>query len=92
MSRSPRRPRNPGVSVQLGGESWRIVSKRMRSDWGLADFDDKIISIDPRTREVGREREIVIHECLHALFPHLDEAVILAAGKELDDALEAMGL
>lgn len=82
--------------VVLSGEPWTVKSGAVRLDgedcWGVADFGSKTIRLDPDTKKEGNEREIFIHECLHVLFPQVDEEVIKAGAKELDDALETMGM
>jgi hypothetical protein len=84
--------------VVLSGEPWTvksvsgIVDENGEECWGVAVFGKSEIHLDPDTRDEGNEREILIHECLHVFFPHVDEEVIKTAAKELDDTLEAMGL
>jgi hypothetical protein len=79
-------------TVQLHSEQWTVRYARMRTKWGECNLSDRIITIDPGTRKDHREREIAIHEAMHALFPYLDEEVIAAAAVDLDDFLETLEL
>lgn len=92
MPQQPRKKPAAPITVVLGGETWQVLWRRVRGCWGVTCYGSKEIRMDPSTKIEGNEREIFLHECLHALFPHVDEEIIASAGKELDDALEAMDL
>lgn len=87
-----RTPAAKQTTVQLGGAPWTVKYGKIGGCWGITIFDDKVIKIDPATKRKGNHREIVIHEFLHALMPYLDEEIVAAAGKELDDALDALDI
>lgn len=82
----------PPIPVVLHGEQWIVRYARMRRNWGLCNLTDRTITVHPGTRRDNREREIALHEALHAIMPYLDEDTIAAAAVELDDYLEALDL
>lgn len=96
MKRIRRAPWFKPFTALLGGEPWTVRSKPVVIDgdecWGAAVFGKREILIDPDTRHEGNEREIVIHECLHAIYPHADELVIAYAAREIDNVLEILDL
>jgi hypothetical protein len=92
MPKATRRRPTPAIPVTLGGAEWKILWRRVRGCWGITWFGTKEIRIDPSCKKAGNEREIVLHECLHAIFPFFDEATVNNAAIELDAALEAMEL
>jgi hypothetical protein len=73
-------------------DDWTGRHGRLSDKWGHTDYDRHEIVIDPRCRAAGLEREIVIHEMLHKLFPWMDEGPVAVAAKEIDDALDEFDL
>ena len=78
--------------VNLANKPWRVkFSKADKGCWGHADFKRRLITIDPACEKKGKDREILFHECLHVLFPQIDEEVIAESAECLDDVLDACG-
>lgn len=80
--------------VILNGKTWDVdlVARGLPGDlWGDCHYEAKLIRVSPGTKRVGRRREILLHEMLHALFPKLTERVVLRAARELDNALQECG-
>ena len=68
----------------------RFAHKRNRNVYGLAYPHERRIEIDPRL--AGQSHlDIALHEGLHVLFPHLDEATVDAAGTILADLIWRLG-
>lgn len=91
MSRYRQKP----LRITLGGKPWKIRWARAQHEgtpcWGVTDHTSRVITIDPGAAAAGVERETILHECLHAIFPFLNEDVVMAAGGEMDDVLSITG-
>ena len=75
--------------VTLNDESWVIDDRaKMRVDWGRCKPASNEILICRSAVPAGIYREVLIHECLHALFPFLDEAYVDEAAIELEEVLK----
>lgn len=84
---------NAPVQVLLHGAQWIVHrASRMRKKWGECNWTDRVLKIHRGAKKAKREREIAIHEALHAIFPFIGEDYIDAAAVELDDYLEALEL
>lgn len=71
------------VKIKLAGESWKIKFMNMHATLhGECDAESKIIRINKETPE-NQVIEILIHECLHAIFPYLNEETVDEAAIEL---------
>jgi hypothetical protein len=79
--------------VQLGGETYRVKfdSKMHATLHGECDSEGKVIRINTLTPDT-QVPEIVIHECLHAIFPFLDEEHVDEAAIELTKVLRKLDL
>jgi hypothetical protein len=81
-----------GTKVNIAHQPWKVrFGKPMRGHWGHIEYDKREIVIHPKCEEKGIDREVLLHEVLHALFPWLDEEVVVDAGICIDDVLEACG-
>jgi hypothetical protein len=52
----------------------KVVYKKLgrTKSWGMAYPDDELVEVDERLK--GKKRmEIIVHECLHLLFPKAEE-------------------
>jgi hypothetical protein len=70
-----RRKSKPAVKVV-----WRKLGKERA--WGQATIGENLIEIDPRLG-AKRQLEVLCHEQVHLTFPHLPEAEVDRAGKDL---------
>ncbi len=78
------------VEVTLGGRSWKIDTHApIRKCWGYCHYRNNTIQVSKRAWASGKARDVLIHECLHAIFPYLNENEIDRAGTELDKMLTA---
>ena len=59
---------------------WRKLGKERA--WGQATIGENLIEIDPRLG-AKRQLEVLCHEQIHLTFPHLSEADVDRAGKDL---------
>lgn len=88
-------PKQPRFRAHIGGKACEIrYSRRLKKNWGFTLIGNPYneIVISTTCRDAGKEREIVIHEALHILFPHLDESIILQAAVDLDNLLSTLDL
>jgi hypothetical protein len=93
MPKAPRRRPTPAISVTLGGDpNWKILWRRVRGCWGITCFGTKEIRLDPSCKPARKEREIALHEGIHAIAPYLDEEIVKNMAIELDAMLEALEL
>ena len=74
--------------VKLGGKRW-IVDDRanLKTAWGYCHYDKKLIQVCRSTLREEKYREILLHECLHAIFPFLAEDNVAEAAIELNNVL-----
>ena len=71
------------VKINLAGEVWKIKFMNMHATLhGECDADAKTIRINNKTPK-NQVIEILIHECLHAIFPYLTEETVDEAAIEL---------
>lgn len=83
-----KKPRNSrSVSSLKDGWTGRFSTKPLSHKWGYCDYVKKEIVIGPDTVAEGCEREVIIHEMLHKLFPWMREFMVTAAALEIDYAL-----
>lgn len=83
------------INVTLGGKRWKLhLNKRDNAsgDYGQCHVNDKKLIVFARAFREKLERETLIHECLHALFPFLDEEAVTAAATEMDNVLNRLSL
>ena len=82
-------------TVELAGDAWTVYAGKRDNaakDYGHCVVDDRVIVIFNRSYREGSERETLLHECLHALFPWMEEDYITKAAEDLDNALDALGM
>jgi hypothetical protein len=81
------------LKTKLGGNEFviRFTSKLHGTVHGECDQEGGIIRINSATPN-DQVPEIVIHECLHAIFPFLDEDCVDSAAIELAKVLFKLGL
>lgn len=76
------------VSVTLGGRQWTVdTAAPIRKVWGYCHYDRMHIDIAKGTHRAGKYRDVLIHECLHAIYPFLTEDAINRGATELDHML-----
>lgn len=79
----------------LGGNPWRFrwAKAQHKGDkcWGITNHTEREIKVDPGAAAAGKERNTIIHEGLHAIFPFLNEECVTAAANEIDDLLTQTG-
>ena len=92
-----------GLSVVLKGTLWTLKRTRMGLGktkehkgglWGYSWADPNEIRIRPSVDfpSVEKEADIVLHECLHSLFPDMDEQAVAEGATELAEVLRQCDL
>jgi hypothetical protein len=77
------------VEVTLGGRQWKIDTHApIRKVWGYCHFDKMLIQVSKGTHKSGKYRDVLIHECLHAIYPFLSEDAVNRGATELDRMLD----
>lgn len=72
--------------VDILGKQYRIVTKKMRKEFGTCDYSKSLIKINKDSDE-EQMRDTILHECIHAIDQELD-----AGMKERQVRLLATGL
>lgn len=79
-------------SVTLAGKPWTIrFSARLRKHYGFCHHSKKEIVISSK-ESPSDTLNVLIHECLHALFPNFEEAFVNAAADELHEILDVVDI
>lgn len=77
------------MQVTLGGREWTVdTASSLRKVWGFCEYDRMRIQISRSSHKAGKYRDVLIHECLHAIYPFLTEDAINRGATELDKMLD----
>ncbi len=83
-------------NVVLGDEPWTLLRTKLdkteieRDSWGMTRDDERLIEISNKARG-RRELDTLIHECLHAPMPWLEEWFIERTATEITNILWKLG-
>lgn len=74
--------------AELGGRPWTVdTASRIRKNWGDCDYERRLIRVSKKAKECGKDREILFHEAIHAIYPDLSEESVTFGARELDKLL-----
>lgn len=76
----------------IRGKKWRLKSdqKLDGTDLGLCDFENRTIYA-PFDGNMWHEKDTIIHECLHANLPDLNEEAVTATANSISGILWRLG-
>ena len=92
MSSGMGRPRS--MRIRLGKRYFRLETGKPWSGnaFGELDYEKKAIRLSPELQKQPKQLlNTLLHECLHAEFPFLDEDVVGAAADDLEAVLWRLG-
>lgn len=76
----------------LRRKRWKVVSRRLKANWGHCDQQLREIAVSTSVRSEETFLDVLLHEALHACHWDLDEEVIDRTATDLARLLTRLGV